>query len=149
VTAGALARLVLIGPRRRAAGAVVAREGRMQDRAPRLIDQVYEGMTVVDAAGTRLGKVGELFLGEPEANTVEWLERGKAIGDPPALRGIDVGDREPDVPEPLYSELRRVGYVKVDGGGLFGKDRYVLADRILAVDGDTMRVAEAITESDE
>jgi hypothetical protein len=102
------------------------------------IEAVLVGMTVVDAAGERIGTVGFVRMGDPDAATV-WAD------EPPSAAGL-VGQvldafriEEPDVPEPLRSRLIQAGYVKVDGPGLTGADRYVRADQIAAVEGDTLR----------
>jgi hypothetical protein len=101
-----------------------------------MLELVQEGMTVVDSAGDRIGKVDDLEMGDPQAITTagnEPMDTG-IVGD--AARALG-GDREPDVPEPLYSRLRRGGYLKL-GGGLFGHDRYVPASRIARVERDTV-----------
>src|SRR5438045_1292492 len=73
-----LAHLLLPLPGRRPPRGAVAGRIAMQERgAERLIDRVYEGMTVVDAAGKRLGKVGEVLLGDPDARTEPQIERGR------------------------------------------------------------------------
>ena len=109
-----------------------------------LIERVQEGMKVVDRAGRKLGKVEDLKMGDPDARTTQG--EGRLFETVPPL-GLALDRREPDVPEPLHSELLRVGYLKVDGPGIFDADRYVPADRIVAVGGDTVTVAEAIREA--
>ncbi len=89
---------------------------------PELIDQVREGMTVVDVADERLG-------------TVAYVRRG----DPRAVAPAS-GDDEPAVPEPERSELLRCGFIKIEGPDLSDTDRYVKGDRIAAVSGDTVRL---------
>ena len=108
---------------------------------PSLLDQVSEGMVVVDAAGERVGTVEYVRMGDPQAVTVQGNEP-----DAPGLIGaigMAVGgdEREPDVAGPQRSQLRRSGFVKVDGPGLFGADRYVRGDRIARVAGDTVTLA--------
>ena len=85
----------------------------------KLIDQVRTGMMVVDAAEEPLG-------------TVAYVGRS----DPGATADAD----EPEVPEPERSELRRSGFIKVEGAGLSDTDRYVKSERIAAVSGDTVRL---------
>ena len=92
---------------------------------PKLIDQVREGMTVVDVAEQELGTIAYVGRGErQEASTSTALE--------------DEG--EPDVPEPERSELLRSGFIKVEGPVLSNGDRYVKSDRIAAISGDTVRL---------
>jgi hypothetical protein len=102
-----------------------------------IMAQVREGMRVVDAAGDELGKVEYVKIGDPEAATV--------AEDMPTDRGIvrDVIEAfrdqdEPKVPEPLRSRLMRQGFIKIDGKGWIDTDRYVAADGISRVAGDTV-----------
>src|SRR5438105_99311 len=103
-----------------------------------LIERVQPGMTVVDRAGRKLGTVDNLKMGDPDAQTTQGNEpnAGQTI---PTLSRL-LGMREPDVPEPFYSELLRVGYLKVDSPGILATDRYLPADRIVSVSGDTVTV---------
>lgn len=104
------------------------------------IEMVREGMTVVDSKGEKVGKVEGLQMGNPEAVT----EQGNEVQDTGFLGNIAeafVGDeREPDVPGPLRARLLRSGYIKVDGGFLIETDRYVPADQIASVSGDTVHL---------
>jgi hypothetical protein len=104
------------------------------------IEMVREGMTVIDSAGEKVGKVEGLKMGDPEAAT----EQGNELQDTGLLGNIAeafAGDeREPDVPGPLRARLLRSGYIKVDGGFLIETDRYVPADRIKSVEGDTVHL---------
>jgi hypothetical protein len=98
-----------------------------------LIEQVHEGMLVVDRAGERLGDVADVQMGDPQAVTTEGNEDRDTgfLGD--LARAVAGDESEPDVPEPLRSQLIRYGYVKVDGPGLADVDRYVRSDKIAAV----------------
>jgi hypothetical protein len=103
--------------------------------------RVQEGMRVVDAMGEDLGKVEYLQMGDPEAVTTEGNEHR-----PDDLVGRVVErafpeESEPDVPEPLRSELQRTGYLKIGGHGIGGKARYVSTERVSAVTGDTIRLS--------
>ena len=105
------------------------------------IEMVREGMTVVDSAGEKVGKVEGLKMGDPEAAT----EQGNELQDTGLLGNIAEAfggdEREPDVPGPLRARLLRTGYIKVDGGFLIETDRYVPADRIASVQGDTVHLS--------
>lgn len=98
----------------------------------RSMEMIEEGMTVVDLAGEKVGKVEYVQFGDPEAVTTEGndLERpaGGFVGD--AAMSVFGDEREPDVAEPARSQLLRYGFIKVDGPGLFAKDRYVRADLV-------------------
>jgi hypothetical protein len=97
-----------------------------------LIERVQEGMRVIDANGDDIGSVQHLKMGDPEAVTTAGNEPTVSAGYIPLSSDAD----EPDVPEPIRSDLLRVGYVKVDGPDLFDHDRYLRADVIERVDGD-------------
>jgi len=105
------------------------------------IEMVREGMTVMDSTGDKVGKVEGLKMGDPEAAT----EQGNELQDTGILGGLAnavFGDeREPDVPGPARARLLRSGYIKIDSPGfLFETDRYVPADMISSVDGDTVHL---------
>lgn len=104
------------------------------------IEMVREGMTVVDSNGDKVGKVEGLKMGDPEAAT----EAGNELQDTGFLGDIAeafAGDeREPDVPGPARARLLRTGYIKVDSGFLIETDRYVPADLIASVSGDTVHL---------
>ena len=104
------------------------------------IERVTEGMTVVDAAGDRVGKVEYVQMGDPQATTTEGSEPN--VGEPGLLgalgRAIGGDESEPDVPEPGRSTLLRYGFLKVDGPGLTGTDCYVRSDLIGSVSEDTV-----------
>lgn len=105
------------------------------------MELVREGMAVVDSAGEKVGKVEDLKMGDPGAATEAGneLPDGGFLGDIAEAFGGD--EREPDVPDAMRARLLRTGYIKVDGGGfLVETDRYVPADQIDRVDGDTVRL---------
>jgi len=121
-----------------------------------LIEQVFDGMHVVSADGKDLGKVEFVKFGDPEALTTQGNELGTgpgfiavpfrpASGDSGTQNrgfGLPFGSGgEPDVVEPLRSQLLREGFLKIDGGDLFDTDRYVRADQIIAVTDKTVRIA--------
>lgn len=98
-----------------------------------LIEQVHQGMQVVDSAGESVGKVKFVKMGDSEAATTQGneVEAQGLIGL--AARALAPDEAEPDVPAPLRARLLRTGFFKVDGPGLFGTDRYVRPDLIRAV----------------
>jgi hypothetical protein len=100
---------------------------------------VREGMRVIDSAGEEIGTVELVKMGDPEAVTAE----GEDIADEglfDTVGGIFGAGSEPDLPRTLRGRLLRYGFIKIDGKGLFSKDRYVKADRIAGVSGDTVRL---------
>ena len=103
------------------------------------IEQVHKGMKVVDAAGDEIGTVEIVKMGDPQAATLSgnadtWEGVGRGFAN------IFGWDSEPDLPPQLAAQLLRVGFIKIDAKGLFAKDRYVSADRIAGVSGDTVRL---------
>jgi len=104
------------------------------------MELVHEGMTVVDSAGEKVGTVEGLKMGDPGAAT----EAGNELQDEGFLGDVAevFGDeREPDVPAPMRARLLRTGYIKIDSPGfLIESDRYVPADQIESVAGDTVRL---------
>jgi len=120
------------------------------------IERVVEGMRVFDVDGREIGVVEYVKFGDPEAITTQGNESENGIGfaavpwrmntgdTSPTNRGFGlpiVGGGEPDVEDPLRSQLLREGFVKIDGTDLFDTDRYVRADQILDVSGDSVRIA--------
>jgi hypothetical protein len=102
--------------------------------------QVQEGMHVLDAAGDEVGRVQLVQMGDPDTATVSDTDKPRDIigmvGE-----AVFPGEREPDVPEPLRSRLRRTGFIKVDGPDLMDTDRYVPSDRVREVSGDRVRLS--------
>ncbi len=101
--------------------------------ANQIINQVQEGMRVVDVNGEELGKVERVKMGNPDAATVS-----PASWNDPGLIAAFLGASEPDVPEALAGRLMRFGFIKIDGKGWIDTDRYVTADQIGRVSRDTV-----------
>lgn len=102
------------------------------------IDDVQPGMRVVGVDGQEVGTVDDVKMGDPEAATAEGEEplTGGSLLDTVSLTGT-----EPDVPEEMRDRMLRLGFLKIDGKGLFTGDRFVAADRIDRVEGDTVRLS--------
>ncbi len=129
------------------------------------LTNVREGMKVVDSTGDEIGKVRSLKSGDTSSATVDdGGDMAEGVGVIPIPGGIGTGGssgigagagiagvvgttadggREPNVPEPAYSRLTRVGFIRIDAKGLFASDRYAGADQIDRVDGDTVYLAVA------
>jgi hypothetical protein len=71
------------------------------------IEQLWEGMRVVDADDKEIGKVKLVKLGDPDAITTQ---------------GQDLGGHEPDVGPPFAARLLRLGFIGVGRRGLFRGD---------------------------
>src|SRR5688500_4794529 len=118
------------------------------DPSTQNLERVQEGMKVLDPRGEEIGKIDHVKMGDPEAVTTQGNEPSSAVSGVAAvplapLTAVGIGTLEPDVPEPRRSHLLRMGYVKVEGRGLFADDRYVAADEIAEVSGDTVRLGAA------
>ncbi len=111
------------------------------------LEHVREGMAVTDADGTQLGTVARLRMGDPQAATTAGNEPLTSGAD--ALSSIWRTDVEDfgDVPDVLRADLRRAGYIEVDGSALEGANRFVPGDRIAAVSGDTVRLRPVAPEA--
>jgi uncharacterized protein (TIGR02271 family) len=126
------------------------------------LEQVREGMSVIDADGRPLGTVTRLQLGDPQAVTTAGNEPSTSAepgvllapaaatqggaGVVGSLWGSDI-DGLGDVPDVLRRDLRRAGFIQVDGVGLEGAKRFIPGDRIAEVSDDIVRLHAASTGS--
>src|SRR3954469_21605729 len=104
------------------------------------MSRVERGMRVVDVPGDEMGKVDLVRMGDAEAVTTDGND-----GRPTELLGriaeaVLPDEREPDVPEPLRTNLLRTGFVKIDGPDLRDTDRYASSEQLRGVSGDTVRL---------
>jgi hypothetical protein len=98
-----------------------------------MLAQVRQGMTVVDSAGEEVGTVGYVQFADPNAAQVE------TDGDERDLGILDVFD--PDAGgDDVTERMRQRGYMRIDAKGIFASEKYVLADDVASVDGDTVRL---------
>jgi len=103
------------------------------------IEQVREGMKVIDSTGEELGKVELVKMGDPAAATIG----ADAPRDGGFLQGVAEAfgfEQEPDVPQGLRDRLMRIGFIKVDGAGITASARYIMADKVAGVSGDAVRL---------
>jgi hypothetical protein len=108
-----------------------------------LMSRVEEGMRVLDARGEEVGKVQFVHMGDPEAVTTEGNEDRPTDLMGRVAQAVLPDEREPDVPEPLRTNLVRTGFVKIDGPGLRDTDRYASSEQVREVSGDTVRLGVA------
>ena len=117
------------------------------------LEQVREGMTVVDRSGTQLGKVIRVRMGDFEAVTIAGNEPEGAgvlipappvmeetatmIGTGPVWRDADALD---DLPEPVRQHLLRAGFVEIQGRDLHGAQRFIAGSWVSTVSGNTVVV---------
>jgi hypothetical protein len=102
--------------------------------------RIQEGMRVVDATGDEVGKVEYVQDGDPEAVTLAGNEHRPTDLVDQIVQAALPDEAEPDVPDPLRSQLRRTGYVKIGGHGLLAQDRYVSSEQIGSVTADEVRL---------
>jgi hypothetical protein len=103
---------------------------------------VHEGMHVVDSGGREVGRVQYVQMGDPEAVTTAGQDdRPRDDLITTVANAVFPDEREPDVPEPLRSQLRRSGYIKIDGPGLLDTDRYVPSTHVSEVAEDRVRLS--------
>jgi hypothetical protein len=118
-------------------------------------------MAVIDESGVRLGTVERVRMGEPDAVTTGGAQEDDSVGvavapaNSPggstafggAMPVMGAGGEEAEVPDPLRTRLRRVGFIEVDGSDLHGADRYIPGDRVADVTGDTVRLGPSATRT--
>jgi hypothetical protein len=105
-----------------------------------VIAKVREDMRVVDQAGSELGRVELVKMGDADAVTTAGQQGDHPEGGLVGVLGRLIGGGEPNVSEPLAARLLRKGFVKVDGKGLMDRDLYVAADQIARVDGEDVHL---------
>lgn len=102
-----------------------------------IIEQVYEGMTVIDQDGKKLGKVEVVKMGDPQALTTqgEELEQDDSLVEQMA---ISIFGSDMDFPKSVRDNLLIGGFIKIHGGNFLHRDRYIPADEIASVSNDTV-----------
>jgi hypothetical protein len=95
----------------------------------RALELVEVGMMVVDASGREIGEVEYLELAQgdevPDDSLPDVFRSGVA--------GLNDRAGEPQLAEPVRTQFRRRGFMKVDGPGLTDTDRYVRGDWVASV----------------
>ncbi|WP_051426089.1 hypothetical protein [Jiangella gansuensis] len=104
---------------------------------PGPLRDVREGMTVVDSAGSELGTVAEVKMGDAESATGQ----GQQLEPPDDLvtgvaRAVWSG---PELPDGAAARLVRLGYLRVDRA--FARDVYAAADQVEGVREGTVDLA--------
>jgi hypothetical protein len=97
-------------------------------------------MHVVDAAGTDVGRVDLIRMGDSESVTTQGNEDVRS-GPLDLLANALGNEAEPDVPQPLRGRLIRSGFLKLDGAGLLDTDRYVSAEYVRDVSDDKVHLS--------
>jgi len=111
-----------------------------------ILNQIEEGMRVVDRDDNEIGTVRKVFLGDV---TDETNERG---GGPATASGPEVRDdtlidnladaflgAEP-LPETVRERLLRHGFIRIDVSGLFASDRFAMPEQIASVSDNRVQL---------
>jgi hypothetical protein len=136
------------GRERRKGESIMSQQPFEQQHGNRILTQIYEGMTVYDRAGDKIGTVEHVYLGgvsEEDDRRGGGSETAPSPGGGESsliedfARAIFPSDQ---LPETLRQRLLRQGFVRIDSTGLFAADRYVMPDQIADVSEDrvTLRV---------
>lgn len=101
------------------------------------LEDVREGMDVVDAHGEQVGTVKFVKMGDPDATTAQ----GQSVGETHSLVDLaaDAFTGHDDPPAEMQERLLRLGYIEVDGTGL-GGDFFVAADAVADVTDTAVRL---------
>jgi hypothetical protein len=101
------------------------------------LEDVREGMDVVDVDGQKVGTVRFVKMGDPEAATAQ----GQSVGRRNGLIDIaaDAFTGHEDPPREMQERLLRLGYIEVDATGL-GGDFFVAADAVTDVTDTAVRL---------
>jgi hypothetical protein len=104
-----------------------------------VLEQISEGMKVLDSKNHEIGKVEWIKLveedttGQPIAADVDEPDRDKTLID--NLADAFRGD---ELPEVVQKRLLHDGFIRMDAKGLLAADRYVLPDQIARVTADSV-----------
>jgi hypothetical protein len=108
------------------------------------LENVREGMDVVDEGGRELGTVKFVKMGDPEAATAEGQTVGGRHGLMDTIADAFTGDD--DLPAEEQERLLRMGYIEVDGTGI-GGNLTIAADAVASVTDSTVRLNTRTADS--
>lgn len=113
-----------------------------QEKSKNTLSQIYEGMTVYDHVGAKVGTVKEVHLGAVTAAADE-RSLGPATAYEPGSAETSLLDdfaKAVSPTEPLSEELRqrllRRGFIRIDCTRIFAADRYAMSEQIAQVSDD-------------
>jgi hypothetical protein len=99
---------------------------------------VREGMKVYDRNNKHVGTVEFVRMGDEDV-TQAGPETATPSAEPyinPLAEALaDVFSPE-ELPQPVRDRLLRYGFIRIEPGTLFGRDRYVAADQVAGVSDD-------------
>ncbi len=106
------------------------------------LNEIHEGMKVLDRGNHEIGKVDFVQIGSDnpatevaEASEVSDIERDR---ESPLVETIEDIFAPDELPQELRDRLLLEGYVRIDANGLFAADRYVTPDQISSISGDSI-----------
>jgi hypothetical protein len=107
-----------------------------------MLSIVEEGMAVMDSAGDRIGTVAEIYFGTYSDEAEDYTTR--AMGGPSST-GINPDIADPfsaneDLPDLLRKRLLTHGYIRIDTG-MLDSDHFAMADQVVGVSDDTVRLS--------
>lgn len=100
-----------------------------------ILTQVREGMKVFDRNNKHVGTVEFVKMGDEDMAQpgVETATPGVGLPVNPLEETIaNIFDPE-ELPQPVQARLLRYGFIRIEPGTLFGRDRFVAADQIAAI----------------
>jgi len=107
-----------------------------------MLTQVYEGMTVCDQAGDKIGTVEYVYLGE----LTEADEAYGFVGSTAPAFGSSEGSLIEElardvilteqVPDTLRDWLLHQGFIRINSTGFFAVDRYATPEQIASISND-------------
>lgn len=105
-----------------------------------VLEHVREGMTVYDRSNERVGTVNYVKIGDEDPNTpqTEAARPARDMSVNPLEQAIaDVFDPA-ELPAEVRAHLLLEGFIRVETGILFGRDRFVPAHQVVRVEGDNV-----------
>lgn len=105
-----------------------------------IIEQVHEGMHVVDSRGEKVGTVRHVRMGDPDAASTA----GNATPSSPMTDLLsNVVGSSPDVSPEQADRLTRMGFVQVNRS-ILHSDAFVASDQLARVDNDVVHLSIAV-----
>jgi len=108
--------------------------------------RVSEGMVVYDHDGDHVGSVSTMYLGASTVEAGDYEIPAPTNSEPPA-RDASIIDNVigaftdyDQIPVELRERLMHDGYVRINRGGLFGSDGFVLPEQIATITKDQVRL---------
>jgi hypothetical protein len=115
-----------------------------------ILNQVREGMQVLDSQGNRVGRVADIRFGDAREGPIQRgrgpaSAEGEVLGDqasvlPDFAVGMTGSPDEGHESDLISKQMQLSGYLVVDAAGLFSGERFVLPEQIAAVKGEEVHL---------